>query len=56
MMVKNTYLLIGMAIFAQQSTASVPLGSVPVPLEMGGITAAAAVSLIIAVQLIKRRK
>jgi len=28
----------------------------PVPMEMGGVAAAAAISLIIATQLIKRRK
>lgn len=56
MIVKHAYLLLGLTLVAQQSTASVPLGIIPVPLEMGGIAAAAAVSLIIAVQLIKRRK
>jgi hypothetical protein len=56
MIVKNAYLLLGLTLLAQQSAASVPLGIIPVPLEMGGIAAAAAVSLIIAVQLIKRRK
>ena len=56
MLMKSTAALLGMALLAQPSVASVPLGIVPVPLEMGGITAAAALSLIIAIQLIKRRK
>ena len=53
---KNAYPLIGLVLIAEQSIAgTIPVGT-PVPMEMGGIAAAAAISLIIATQLIKRRK
>jgi len=52
---KTAYPLLGLVLIAQQSTAGIPAGT-PVPMEMGGIAAAAAISLIIATQLIKRRK
>ena len=50
---------IGLLLVAGQSSAgTVPMGSPPTPmaLELGGIAAVAAISLIIATQLIKRRK
>lgn len=52
---KPAYPLVGLVLIAEQSIAGVPVGT-PVPMEMGGIAAAAAISLIIASQLIKRRK
>ena len=52
---KPAYPLLGLALIAEQSIAGTGPG-IPVPMEMGGIAAAAAISLIIATQLIKRRK
>ncbi len=52
---KTAYPLAGLLLIAEQSIAGVAVGT-PVPMEMGGIAAAAAISLIIATQLIKRRK
>ena len=49
----------GLLLVAGQSSAGiVPMGTAPTPmgLELGGIAAVAAISLIIATQLIKRRK
>lgn len=55
MNVKPAYPLFGLVLIAEQSIAGISAGT-PVPMEMGGIAAAAAISLIIATQLIKRRK
>ena len=52
---KTAYPSVGLLLIAEQSTAGIAAGT-PVPMEMGGIAAAAAISLIIATQLIKRRK
>ena len=62
--IKNSFTILGLMFLAQASTAQVPLAvSLPapldivgMPLEIGGVTAIAAVSLIIGAQLIKRRK
>ena len=64
MMAKNTLAILGLIFVAQLSMAGgpvvpmpiEPLGFVGVPLDMGGVAAIAAVSLIIGAQLIKRRK
>jgi hypothetical protein len=53
MVLNKIYTLLGLALVAQQSFAGDP---VQLPLEMGGVAAVAALSLIIATQLIKRRK
>lgn len=58
MTVKKVYPLLGLLLIADQGYAGqVPMG-IPqdMPLELGGIAAVAALSLIIATQLIKRRK
>jgi hypothetical protein len=59
MTLNKLYPLLGAALFAQQGLAGIPPIDPPppgLPLEMGGIAAVAALSLIIATQLIKRRK
>ena len=61
MMAKNTLAILGLIFVAQLSMAGgVPLppalGSGGLPLDMGGVAAIAAVSLIIGAQLIKRRE
>ena len=54
MTIHKLYPLLGLPLVAQQSFAGEV--TTPLPLEMGGIAAVAALSLIIATQLIKRRK
>jgi hypothetical protein len=57
MTLHKAYPLLGLLLVANQSFAVQALGDPsPMPLEMGGIAAVAALSLIIATQLIKRRK
>ena len=53
----NMALFAGLMPLAQFSAAGVPVGVIMgTPLEMGGIAGVAALSLIIATQLVKRRK
>jgi hypothetical protein len=62
MMAKNTLAILGLIFVAQLSMAGGPgplppsLGTGGLPLDMGGVAAIAAVSLIIGAQLIKRRE
>ena len=59
MKTNNIFAGLGLMFIAQQSVAdaTTPLGvPAPMPLEMGGVAAIAAVSLMIGTQLIKRRK
>ena len=55
MNLKPAYPILGLVLIAEQSIAGISAGT-PVPMELGGIAAVAALSLIIATQLIKRRK
>lgn len=54
MTIKKVPALLGLLLVAQPGLAE--NAATPLPLEMGGIAAVAAASLIIAVQLVKRRK